>query len=221
MYAISLDIFTMFEQLDMPLKSDRAPKLKYVWSRKPKYIREFLKIRDKAFRRVIEKRFSEGLATDNLDSYGRLDSYDFRSDFFLIIDERTDKCVGGIRIVKNDNIMNLKIATEEKEISLSKLYPELKVKHNSYVELTRMSIDPDYLNVIDSGFYKELSMSLAAKGVNYLIYVAPKVQMRRYKDSALKTGKIVISDLKISSKKELEYLDLRLTVLKLPNRRSR
>lgn len=109
--------------------------------------------------------------------YGGPDKYD--KDAITLIAHKSGVCVGGARLIVNNNInSDYLLPMETKDFKLKNLFPELELENKTYAELSRFVVLDNYRdNKCSSEICKNLvGIKAASLDINYIFCVtAPQL----------------------------------------------
>jgi hypothetical protein len=144
------------------------------------------------------------------------DAYDDHSD--IMVARSGNHCIGGGRLtftmVKNRTLLPM----EKDDFSLADVLPELDLAKESYVEISRMAILPEYQNsVVMLELSRQLLKHSAEKKARYAFTLAPAKFARDYRKAANLIGLEwkILTDIAIPDREEYEGVKMVLSMLDL------
>ena len=147
---------------------------------------------------------------------GQKDEYDDSSD--IMVARIGNHVIGGCRLTFSTRENNKLLPMEKRDFLLSEELPELSLTNETYVEISRMAILPEYQNSVA---LLELSRQLLRRGAErharYAFTLAPTSLARNYRKAASLFGLKwqIRHDVSVPTRKEYEGIRMTLSMLDL------
>ncbi len=159
----------------------KESEVEYIWTADPSQIKQYS--------RIIDEQFDTELNLN--DVYKNISTRDFRSYYRLIIS--SDKVVGGFRVVINDPLSEFSLPSEKPGFTFKEMFPELDLLNNSYCEVSRFAVLPEYRR--NNNHYVDAFTStkelMTDKGVRYKFICGSRSRLRLYNREDKKHLKIL------------------------------
>ncbi len=147
----------------------QEPKIEYIWSRDPDYIRQYMKVIDRYFDTELNLK----------DIYKKIDSKDLYSHFYLVL--RNNQVIGGARLSISNSFSEYTLPAEKWGIfKYSDVFNDLDLRNNSCAEVGRYAFMPEYRN--DPNHYmnafRDFQIKMTENKTKYLFLCGSRAMLR-------------------------------------------
>ncbi|MCP5361730.1 MAG: hypothetical protein H6908_03695 [Hyphomicrobiales bacterium] len=200
------------ETLIKPVKqTDKFPEkqeeLRCIFTKDPKYLLQYFKIREEAYRVTL------GINK----SVANIDDIDVRSHIALLL--KGEECLGGARITAADTTLDYELPLEEENFRLKELLPDLDLENSMYGEYSRLALKEPFRDGKHcTKLYSAMNQKSRTLGLRYVFAIAPIPQARSYKYIYKRYFNLKITiydDIVVPYKPMYSHMDICLSMLDL------